>query len=309
MHAQSKAEYETALHLDPNSRVVRQRLQELERGPAAGGPAPVSSRPGDQVGGTVPAISGVHQVIDTPETQKAAAQEQQRRDREPVLKQLKELRPASKNASSVMGKTALLWPWGFYELGSSQKATWAGAVQLLVGGLCAYVATHPTAMRQLLPSSGAPGPLDFLKNADTVVKLSLAVYALAVVYFVRLIGHDVHLCGLQGYVVGEKTDRHWITVNLGDDRGVRPSLVLHVFKEAVRGTGKGNLIGRMLVKEVGDDTCQGPYFPDTREPPALGDVVVAQETLRAKLVDLDEPMPGRFPPVEKPDDLGNARTG
>ena len=62
-----------------------------------------------------------------------------------------------------------------------------------------------------------------------------------------------------------------------------------------------------LVKEVAEDTATGPYFPDTREAPTMGDVVVAQEALRAKLVDMDESLPGRFPPLEKPEALADAR--
>jgi tetratricopeptide (TPR) repeat protein len=297
MLAQAKAEYETALHLDPNSRVVRQRLQELERG----GPVQASSKPGLPQSQSGPVAiqnpNSPDSVIETPAEQKEKALEKLRREREPILARLKELRPLAKNPMGAAGKSALWWGWGFQEAGAQKKMLVATAIQLAAVGVAGYLLTHPQFFKTLLGPQIQPGPFDFLRKPENVANLVYMLYALATAYFVNDARHDTYLSGLQGYVVGEKTDRHWITVNLGSDRGIKTNQVLHVFKEQQRGSGKGSLVGRMLVKEYNEDTCTGPYFPDTREAPALGDVAVAQEALRAKLVDPEEPLPGRFPPL------------
>jgi hypothetical protein len=85
-----------------------------------------------------------------------------------------------------------------------------------------------------------------------------------------------------------------VTINLGRDRGARILQIFEVYKEDPPGSGTGTPVGKILIKEVSEDTCTGPYYPDTRDQPTLGMLVVAQEAIRARLVEPTNQQPGRF---------------
>jgi tetratricopeptide (TPR) repeat protein len=298
MQAQAKAEYETALHLDPNSRVVRQRLEELER---VQGQLTVVTEGGTKR--TVDAATG-QTTEDVVAAEKAAREAKLRQEREPVIAQLRELRLPIQSRGAIAGRTAAWWGWGYHDLGLTRKVVVATSVQIAAIAAAAYLLTHPALVRGLSATGWAGSVVKFLETPQNMANVLLGLYSIGVLFFVYGALRDSRLAGLQGFVIQEKTERNWISINVGVDRGVSPNQVYHVYKEAQKGSGAGTLIGRMLVKEIGPDSCTGPYYPDVREPPSMGDLAICQETLREHLVDPEAPMPGRFPPIQVPGQSG-----
>ncbi|MBI4858787.1 MAG: protein kinase [Candidatus Riflebacteria bacterium] len=289
MRPQAKTELETALRLDPNSRIVRQRLEELGQLMQSTEPPPVT-----ESGGPTPAP-----FLAKAEADKEASDRREQRRRAPIIARLKELRPPPKSRGETALRSVAWWGAGFSFIGARRKVMLPTIVQVAVVGLGLYLITHPQLIRSWAESATTLVTLaEFLKKQPNLVTAFLAVYALGTVYFINDAVTDAYLMGLQGHVIQEKSERQWVTLNFGKDRGARILQIFHVFKEDPPGSGRGRLVGRLLVKEVLDDTCSGPYYPDTRDPIAMGDVAIAQQALRSKLIEPEEPSVGRFPPSD-----------
>jgi len=285
MRDQARTELETALRLDSNSRIVRQKLDELDQvaAPPAQGQIPVEE----------PARVSY---LDQGEDEKLAQVEKARKEREPIIAQLKNLRPAAKSRAETAWRSALWWGGGFSYLEARGKVIVPTVLQSLfvVGGL--YLWSHSMLLQSAAgQSKSLLAVAEFLKTPGHLAGMILSLYALATLYFVNESVSDAHLIGLQGFVIQERSERQWVTVNVGKDRGARVLQIFHIFRESDSRDGCGVLVGRILIKEVGEETCSGPYYPDTRDQPALGLVAVVQEAIRSKLVDLSKPLPGRFP--------------
>ena len=292
MREQARAEFEAALKLDPNSRIVRQRLEEADQPAAASGPAE---------GPAVEERANRPKFLDPDESEKAAKAEEEKKAREPLVVTLRQRRPPARGRIETALRTVAWWGWGFAHIEARSKVWMPTALQAVFVVVGLFLLWKPGALVSLAGSSKSLlAAAEFLMQPGHMFYLILSLYVVATAYFINEASHDAYAMGLVGFIIQERSERQWVTINLGRDRGARVLQIFYIFKEQPAGSGQGTLVGKVLTKEVGDDSCTGPYYPDTRDAPAFGMLAVAQETIRGQLVDPTEPLVGRFPELDVP---------
>jgi serine/threonine protein kinase len=286
---QARHALQTALALDPDSRLAAEGLRELES--AAARELAPSAENGEASASGVPPAPDVH-------ASAAAGPELAPEQLERVKDRLEMARPRVLGLAGMARRTVVWWGWGFLELGSRDKARWATSMQVasvvVVGVL---LAVHHVA-RSAPVAYGGPD-WSALRDPRQVLTMVLTVYGLGMAFFLKEALRDCWVAGLQGHVLDHRMERHWMSVNLGARHGVKNQHVFFIYKERPDSRGRGALIGQMLVKEVTESGCSGPYVPDLRDPPRLGDYAVAMEAVRSGLINPDEPVPGRFLDLEQ----------
>jgi hypothetical protein len=221
--------------------------------------------------------------------------EQIMKEREPIVRRLAGQRPPVPQIGRLAVKSLVAWGWGFAELGQMALMARATLVQAVCLLLVWGVIARPEAFQQAAYSLPFWHLLrGLLEEPRRMALLVVGLYVLMTLWHVNRASRYAEWAGMQGYVINERSERRWITVNVGADRGVEERQVFYIYSESEPGSGRGRLIGKLLAKEVGPDQCAGPFHPAGREMPALADFAVAFQAVKEGLIDPTAPLPERF---------------
>jgi tetratricopeptide (TPR) repeat protein len=264
MYAPARSEYDAALALDPASTLARQQLEELER--------KVQAQTKKREAATRPRSDGG--------TKRAAAEW---RGAAPIDGELARWRPKTLPTLEIVVRAFAWWGWVSRMLGQKTKSGWATRLQVSIlaaaalTGWVAYAMKHRALVVPVREWNPLAYPFEF--------GVTLAVlYCAGAIWWIDEALVAFRRLSLQGRVVQPRDAARQMTVNLGRDRGVKATGVFNVYREQVPGSGRGVLLGRMLVRTIGEDFSAGDYQRISDVAPEAGDFVVALDTVTSGLV-------------------------
>ena len=291
MMAEARGEYKAAVRYDPDSRLAQQRLEEVEKA-LSGMPDGGEEEPklDSVVPGKPPLVAAAegNEPSLPPPSDLQAVQDRYRQV-------LSDRRPIPQDTQQLAIGTCVWWARGFDNLNLPRRVKWATSLQIATLVICGLTMLLGQAVAQMPRIEGF-----WILFADRrqLFALCVCLYGLGTLYFLTEVLRDVRLLALQGYVIDHERGRvQRVSLNIGRDRGVRGTEVFQIYKEEQRGSGRGRLVGQMFVTDVLDNMCTGTYVPVQREPPSAGDFAVSASTVRAQLVNPEEPLPVRFPRI------------